>query len=108
MRKAISQFNVPAIELATLLISDGNNSDAIIHGIGPNPKENAIIKTHNPTIGRRPRVSSVSASAKPRSFKEKNAPKIKRPTAMKSDDVRRRIRRPSLSMTSEEMKVAII
>lgn len=74
-----------------------------IQGIGPNPKANATMYTHNDVNGNQPKELTDDSSL---FFMKKNTPSNIRQTVIVLIDTRSKSFRPSLSTVCEDVKIA--
>uniref|UniRef100_A0A1Y1MPP3 Uncharacterized protein n=1 Tax=Photinus pyralis TaxID=7054 RepID=A0A1Y1MPP3_PHOPY len=93
--------------MAKLFRSELKISPQIVHGKGPKPIENMMMKTPKDTTGRNPSTLTMSSATICLSFSVKNSPRKTVETAMIASELIRSILRPSLSTINEEIKVAI-
>lgn len=103
--KLNTEFNMPDVEATKPLISIKQSSPAIIQGIGPKPRENAIINNDRETKGSHVIEAIIDESAPCTSCKKKNIPKITEQIHITSAENRSKILLPNLSTTKPEVNV---
>lgn len=85
----------------------GMISEEAIQGIGPNPRENTVMKITMLTMGKKPIFCKVWSSTRFRSLSEKKMPSRVPEKAIKNAEAISRIFLPNLSTIRDEMNVAI-
>lgn len=94
------------LEAVIFQLPGGIISDDAIHGIGPNPRENTVMKITRLTMGTKPMLFRVASSTSFLSCNVKKIPRRMPESAMQKAEPISRIFRPNLSTMSEEMNVA--